>query len=154
MAEAESVHLRRSMQQLFRKFGALASDSTPCGKPLPMAHAHALMLLLRDGGATQQTLCRSLGIDKSNVARLCAKMVEAGHVEQSPSEADGRSRVVALTAKGRRLAEEVDVASKARFRSLLDAIPKARRDAVLSALDTLVEAMNGLAAATDEARAS
>lgn len=112
------------MQRLFRRFGALAMEATPCGKPLPIAHAHALMVLLARGDATQQELGRELGIDKSNVARLCARMVEAGHVSQRQDDDDGRSRRVSLTTRGERLAREVDEASKARFGAILTALPK------------------------------
>ena len=79
-----------------------------------MAHAHALMTLLTSGELSQQALGAELCIDKSNVARLCAKMVEASHVKQRQSEHDGRSRLVSLTARGTRLAREVDAASRAR----------------------------------------
>src|SRR5436309_2282258 len=108
---ANADELRRLMQRLFRRFGALATSSTPCGKPLSIAHAHGLLVLLASGETTQQALGAELCIDKSNVARLCAKMVEAGHVIQRQSEQDGRSRIVSLTARGERLAREVDAAS-------------------------------------------
>jgi DNA-binding MarR family transcriptional regulator len=68
------------MQRLFRRFGTLATDRTPCDKPLSMAHAHALMVLSARGASSQQELGTELCIDKSNVARLCAKMSAAGHV--------------------------------------------------------------------------
>jgi DNA-binding MarR family transcriptional regulator len=76
------------MQRLFRRFGALSADATPCGKPLSMAHAHALMVLLTRGELSQQELGAELCIDKSNVARLCARMVDAEHVVQQQSETD------------------------------------------------------------------
>jgi DNA-binding MarR family transcriptional regulator len=132
------------MQQLFRGFGALAGDTTPCGKPLPMAHAHALMALLANGELSQQELGAELRIDKSNVARLCAKMVELGHVEQRPSAQDGRSRIVSLTAPGKRLASEVEVASHRRFEALLAAVPAGRRAPLIAALEQLVSAIEGL----------
>ena len=136
--------LRRLMQQLFRRFGALASNSTPCGKPLSIAHAHALMVLLTRGELTQQDLGVELGIDKSNVARLCANMVEAGHANQRQSEADGRSRRVSLTARGRHLAREVEAASGARFGALLSELPAGSRRQVLEALQHLVRALGAL----------
>jgi DNA-binding MarR family transcriptional regulator len=132
------------MQRLFRDFGALAADATPCGKPLPMAHAHALMTLLARGELSHRELGADLRIDKSNVARLCAKMTEAGHVEQRPSEQDGRSRIVSLTARGKRLAREVDAASRARFEALLAALPAPRRAPLIGALEQLVSAIEGL----------
>jgi len=140
-ASIEAEALRRVMQQLFRRFGALASDSTPCGKPLSMAHAHALMTLLANGELTQQALGAELGIDKSNVARLCAKMADADHVQQRPNAADGRSRLVSLTPRGSKLAGEVDAASRAKFGALLGDLPKARRAEVIRALQLLVDAL-------------
>jgi DNA-binding MarR family transcriptional regulator len=134
--------LRRVTQRFFRRFGTLAADSTPCGKALPLAHAHALMVLLAQGELTQQALGVELGIDKSNVARLCAKMVRASHVKQRPSERDGRSRLVSLTARGARLAQEVDGASRARFGALLEGIPEPRRGDVIVALQHLVDALD------------
>ncbi len=139
---SQADELRRLMQQLFRRFGALAAESTPCGKPLSIAHGHALMVMLAKGELSQQELGTELGIDKSNVARLCAKMVDAGHVEQRSSEHDGRSRRVSLTGAGKRLAREVDAASGARFGALLSALPKSRRGLVLEALQHLVGALD------------
>lgn len=135
--------LRRVAQTFFRRFGALAADSTPCGQPLSMAHAHALMVLAA-GERTQQELGAELHIDKSNVARLCAKMVDAQHVKQRPSEHDGRSRVVSLTARGARLAHQVEAASRARFGALLQAVPESRRADVIEALQHLVDALDAL----------
>jgi len=137
----QADELRHLMQRLFRRFGALAADATPCGKPLPMAHAHALMILRADGELSQQELGARLCIDKSNVARLCARMVEAGHVEQRASEHDGRSRRVSLTSRGTRLAEEVDLASRARFGALLAAVPGDARGQVLGGLRHLIDAL-------------
>lgn len=134
--------LRRITQKFFRKFGALSAECTPCGKPLSMGHAHALMLLLGRGELSQQSLGAALCIDKSNVARLCAKMVRAGHVKQLQSEHDGRSRLVSLTARGARLAQEVEAASRERFGALLKAVPQAHRIEVIAALQHLVDALD------------
>jgi DNA-binding MarR family transcriptional regulator len=71
----------------------------------------------------QQDLAVGLGLDKSSITRLCAKMVDAGHLQQAASETDGRAWAVSLSAKGRRLAETVEEASKARFRRLAAALP-------------------------------
>jgi DNA-binding MarR family transcriptional regulator len=140
------------MQGLFRRFGALATESTPCGKPLSMAHAHALMVLLARGELSQRLLGAELRIDKSNVARLCARMVEAGHVRQHQSKDDGRSRRVSLSPRGERLAREVEVASSERFATLLAAVPSASRSQVLSALALLVAAVDTLPDVPNEQR--
>jgi DNA-binding MarR family transcriptional regulator len=141
VSDAPADQLRRAMQQLFRRFGALATDATPCGQPLSMAHAHALMVLAARGELTQQALGAELGVDKSNVARLCARLTAAGHVTQRRGEADGRQRLIALTARGAQLAARVDVASRTRFESLLAALPASRRRAVIDGLELLVAAL-------------
>jgi DNA-binding MarR family transcriptional regulator len=141
---AQAEALRGAVQQFVRTFGLLSGDQTPCGEPLATSHAHALMILLPRAGARpavmQQELASALGIDKSNIARLCAKMERAGHVAQQRSPTDGRARLVELTARGRRLAEQVDAASRARFAAVLAAVPEACRPTLLDALDVLNDA--------------
>ena len=140
MATTDSTgaqELRRLLQGIFRKYGVLAADTTPCGKPLTMAHAHALMVLRTAGELSQRELAGELSIDKSNVARLCARMVVAGHATQMTSAADGRSRRVVLTASGLRLAAEVEAASAARFGALFEHLPAPRRKSILAALRDL-----------------
>lgn len=144
MSDKQADDLRRHMQRLFRRFNVLAEGATPCGKPLSMAHAHALMLLASRERLSQQELGAELCIDKSNVARLCAKMVEAEHVTQRASQEDGRVRLIALTARGKRVAQEVEEASRARFGLLLSALPSSSRAKVITALEQLVEAMEAL----------
>jgi DNA-binding MarR family transcriptional regulator len=151
---AQADELRRLMQKLFRRFGALAADATPCGKPLSMAYAHALMVLLAKGEISQQELGAELCIDKSNVARLSARMVESGHIEQRPNEKDGRSRLLSLTTKGTRLAREVDASSGARFGSLLSALPQTSRRRVLKSLDELIISLDRLPAVDGSERKS
>jgi DNA-binding MarR family transcriptional regulator len=148
-ADPRAHELRRLLQQLFRRFGALSADSTPCGKPLSMAHAHALMVLLARGELSQQELGAELCIDKSNVARLCARMVDEGHAQQEQSKADGRSRRVSLTAQGKRLAHEVDRASLSRFGLLLGSVPPSDRAQLLACLERLVSALGALPARSD-----
>jgi DNA-binding MarR family transcriptional regulator len=111
---------------------------------MSIAQAHALMILRAGGELSQQELGAELCIDKSNVARLCAKLVEEGHAVQRVCARDGRSRRVSLTLRGERLAREVDASSNARFLALLGALPVSRRASVLDTLNTLVGALDAL----------
>jgi DNA-binding MarR family transcriptional regulator len=89
----------------------------------------------------QKDLAAELGIDKSNVTRLVQSLATAGRVERTPSDADGRARLLRLTAKGRRLAESIEAASHRRFDRLLAAIAPTQREAVISALAHLNDAV-------------
>jgi DNA-binding MarR family transcriptional regulator len=136
----QADELRSLVQRLFRRFGTLGTDTTPCGKPLSIAHAHALMILAR-GELMQQELGAELCIDKSNVARLCAKMVDEGHAVQIAGARDRRSRLVSLTTAGKRLAVEVNAASRERFATLLVGLKASQRAQIIQGLSQLVAAI-------------
>lgn len=143
--DVTASELRRLVQRFVREFGLLDQNHTPCGKPLPVSHAHALMVLLERGteghAMTQKELGQALGIDKSNVARLCQRMEEEEHVEQLRSEVDGRARYLTLTERGESLAREVDAASRARFSDLLAKVPADEHARVLAGLSLLADAV-------------
>ncbi|MGE3672903.1 MAG: MarR family winged helix-turn-helix transcriptional regulator [Polyangiaceae bacterium] len=132
--------LRGLMQQLFRRFGVLGADRTPCGTPLPIAQAHALMVLLESEPLTQQALAAALHIDKSNVARLCSKLTSAGHVEQQVGD-DARQRLVHLTPNGRRVAKRVEQASRKRFHEIICNMPHHTREQLVPVLRDLVRSV-------------
>lgn len=155
LADAEPLagRLRAGVRGFVRRFGLLASDATPCGKPISVSHAHALSHLLERRGEpaiTQQQLGAALGIDKSNVARLCARMERLGHVVQRVAPEDGRSRHLSLTPAGLRLAQAVERSSLARFSRLLAAIPEGERAGVVAALDVLGKALEEHGASVKE----
>ncbi|MFN7970927.1 MAG: MarR family winged helix-turn-helix transcriptional regulator [Acidobacteriota bacterium] len=137
--------LREHVQRFVRRFGLLAPSTTPCGRPLPVSHAHALMLLLeakrRGERPSQQVLVGALGLDKSTVARLSAKMERAGHIVQVPAPHDGRLRLLRLTARGARVAATVEVASRERFARVLAAVPVAERHTLMAGLKLLNQAV-------------
>jgi DNA-binding MarR family transcriptional regulator len=143
--DAEVDALRPLVQMFVRRFGLLVTRRTPCGQPLSTTHAHALMVLLERRRAglvtTQSDLADQLGIDKSNVTRLCQKMEGAGHVSQRVAEADGRSREVSLTAKGVGLAQRIEESSRAHFRAIVARIPSSKRSMVHDSFAVFNEAL-------------
>ena len=151
--DGETQRFRALVQTFVRDFGLLAADETPCGHPIPVSYAHALMVLLerrRDRAPTSQTdLGEALGIDKSNVARLCGRMEEAGHVTQKRSSHDARSRLVELTEHGVPLARTIERASRARFRRVFEQIEPPRRSALLEALASLNDAVSAASKSKD-----
>jgi DNA-binding MarR family transcriptional regulator len=101
----------------------------------------------REGGlVTQQELGRGLCIDKSNVARLCAKMELAGHIRQERTPLDGRARLLSLTDSGLEVAVAVERSSLRRFRQIDGALNPRLRPGVLEAL----AALNGAVSASLE----
>src|SRR6478735_1831353 len=96
--------LQMSVQKFVRNFGLLVTKQTPCGQPVSPSLAHALMLLREreSAGAStyQHELAELLGLDRSSVQRLCARLESDGRVKQQPSPDDARTRQIQLTASG------------------------------------------------------
>ena len=113
---------------------------------MPVACAHALLLLgAQSGGALPQTaLLAHFSIDKSNVSRLVARLVEMGLVKCRADASDRRGKSIALTPKGARMGRKLELASKDRFARLMGGIPAAKRAPVVAALAELVEALSRL----------
>ena len=152
-AHEDIEELRALVQEFVRRFGLLVTRQTPCGFPVSPSYAHALMLLIRRTGeglvTLQSDLASGLGIDKSNVARLCERMVKAGHAVQSVPPADGRSRLMTLTAKGTRVAQRIEQGSRDRFSIVATNIPKRKRRAVIASLADLNAAVVSIAEGED-----
>jgi len=103
-----------------------------------------MLLLEREGGAVstyQHELAEMLGLDRSSVQRLCAKLESDGRVTQEPAPDDARARRIQLTASGRRMATNIRSASVGRFTRIVDAIPASKRRPVLDALEVLTAAV-------------
>lgn len=126
---------------LVRVFGWHRPVETPCGQPVSIAEAHALLEISHTDGVSQHELTGSLNLAKSTVSRLVAKIVKRGWVRREQSKADGRVYHLFLTESGEQVAEELAEARMAKMSQIFDQIPPDRRDDVLNSIDILVEAI-------------
>lgn len=148
-SRTKGVALRNAVHDFIRGFGLLASDQTPCGHPLHLSDAHALLQLKARSESkmpapTQREIGDHLKIDKSNVSRMCRRLEAKGFIKCKPCANDGRSKRVSLTAKGKRLASAVDASSKARF-SAVAALLESDNASVVSSLQELTTAIAEIA---------
>lgn len=136
---------RRSVRNLVRALGVLDEARTPCGVDVSVREAYALDAIGAGEAAgaplSQSDLQTTLGVDKSNVTRVVQQLVAEGRVEQRTGEEDGRVRRLHLTAKGRRVARNVEDQSLRRFAHVLARIPAEERANVLHALETFRAAL-------------
>lgn len=142
MRDADPIHpaglgraLRDAVRQLIVAHGTLDAAKRPCGTPLPVPHAWALLELLAHGPLTVGSLAARLNIDRTNVSRLCARMVQRGEVVRAPHPHDRRARLIELT----------DADSAAHFQEISARL--ADPDAIRVALLTLIDALGSGTAA-------
>ncbi len=142
MTDTDPRHLRDAVRHLVVAHGALEEARRPCGTPLSIPHAYALLELLQhDGPMTVSELAERLAIDRTNVSRLCARMETSGEVTREPHPHDGRAVSLHLTSHGRKLARSVDTSSARHFEALAQRLGPSLGH-VVEALQALIRAMN------------
>jgi DNA-binding MarR family transcriptional regulator len=139
--EPDVAALQAEMAAFVRAFGLHQPESTPCGQPIPVSEAHAVMELDRDGPLPQHEIGTRLRLEKSTVSRLVGQLETRGWVTRARRDGDGRVVWLELTDQGRSAAANLAAARAAKFTRLLEAIPPAKRAGVLDSLSTLVEAL-------------
>jgi DNA-binding MarR family transcriptional regulator len=137
-----SANLQSQMIALVRAFGLHKPDTTPCGQPVSVAEAHALIELERSAPLSQNELAGRLLLEKSTVSRLVASLEQHGWISRTRSQHDARRVELSLTAEGRRIQGQIAAARTAKFQRVLEAVPIAEREQVLAALNILVEALH------------
>ena len=139
---------QEKMIALVRAFGWHRPAETPCGQPVTIAEAHALLEISRADGISQNELTVGLNLAKSTVSRLISKIERRGWVVRQPNEQDRRAYRLFLTAKGREIAQQLARARQSKMDGILAQIPMEQRNDVLKSLDLLVKAIQ--AGETDE----
>ncbi len=150
-----SIHkarrLRDAVRRLIVAHEVLAEAKRPCGAPLSLPHAYALLELLHaPEPMTVSMLAQTLAIDRTNVSRLCARLELAGEVVREKDPTDGRAVVLRLTPHGEEVARSVDTSSAKHFAGLVRALGGANAPAVIDALEQLEQAMAAVSAAEQE----
>jgi DNA-binding MarR family transcriptional regulator len=127
---------------LVRAFGWHRPASTPCGQPVPIAEAHALLELSKQDALTQRELALRIKLQKSTVSRLVSNLEDRGWVDRRRNDVDGRARDVFLTAMGKEAAVDLATARQAKMDRILAKISDDRRQAVGESLQILIEAIH------------
>ncbi|HEY6233636.1 MAG TPA: helix-turn-helix domain-containing protein, partial [Candidatus Elarobacter sp.] len=89
-AEDTGAAFEEHMVQLVRSLGLHRPDETPCGQPISVAEAHALLEIAREPGLTQNGLANRLALEKSTVSRIAALLEGRGWVRRVRDDRDAR----------------------------------------------------------------
>lgn len=103
-----------------------------------------LTTLLTSPDLDQNSICRELGIDRTNVADVVSRLARRGWIERRRSKEDKRMMLARLTPAGRRVTEEMYAAMQRAQDRLLSPLSPKERKALLSSLLRLLDANNHL----------
>jgi len=89
---------------------------------LTLTEARVLFEIGRRGAHTQGALKSELKIDGGYLNRIIKRLCSLGLVDGNKDKADGRVLILGLTAKGRKVATDIDEASDVEARALVDGL--------------------------------
>jgi DNA-binding MarR family transcriptional regulator len=138
VADAEAA-FQEQMVQLVRSLGLHKPDETPCGQPVSIGEAHALLEIAGEPGLTQNGLAARLRLEKSTVSRIAGMLEGRGWIRRVRDERDARFVRLHLTRRGITANANIAASRRAKFERIFGAIPAQRRSAVLESVALLVE---------------
>jgi DNA-binding MarR family transcriptional regulator len=138
--EVNTKELLESVVAFVRSFGLHKPDQTPCGQPVAVAEAHALMDLAAFGSMRQGELAARLQLEKSTISRLVRQMEAHGWIQRNSDRHDGRAVLIRLTRHGQETAGELARGRQEKFARILAAIPEDKRSMVMEAIAILERA--------------
>ncbi|MDO3666160.1 bifunctional helix-turn-helix transcriptional regulator/GNAT family N-acetyltransferase [Acinetobacter higginsii] len=98
--------IRRSSRIMVRELGFMSA--TLAATEYSPSAVHALLEIENSGSMTANQLAQILGLEKSSVSRMLAKLIDAGEIKEIQAVNDGRSKSIQLTNKGRSTAKKIN----------------------------------------------
>lgn len=139
MAESKAS---QTLQVVARALGRLGRERARSGDVTPQ-QAEALVVIAERGAMSTSSIALVLGIDPSTASRNLAGLERAGYVVRKRGADDGRQTDVRLTPRGKRTAEAISGDWSTACSSLLARVPRAERQRVTDALETLARLLDG-----------
>jgi DNA-binding MarR family transcriptional regulator len=132
--------LQQELISFIRAFGLHQPETTPCGQPVAVSEAHALLELLRAEPLSQVELANWLQLEKSSVSRLVQQLERKEWLIREPATDDRRVIKLRLSDAGRQVALQLSQARAAKFKTMLSLIPEPEQEVVTRALKVLTQA--------------
>ena len=136
----ESIQpIRQAARQLVRELHLL--DSRFCIRGFTFSECHLITELEAMGQATASELGERLVLEKSTMSRLVNGLLKQGHVRSGQNPADGRQRLLSLSAKGRSGADRINQYANDQVCGALDYVVAAEQQAIVDGLTRYAKAL-------------
>ena len=129
--------VRNGLRLFNRKAGVLKSD--PYGIGLPLSHCSALIDINRKNSLKPSELTSLLLLDKSTISRILINLESKDLIKILTDDKDGRSKVLSLTSKGRKLVDIIDDVSNETVRDVFQKLNLQERQAVAHAFNLILQ---------------
>lgn len=133
--------IRAASRRLVRELGFMRT--TLAGTSLPPSAVHALIEIGARGSLRASELARQLRLEKSTVSRLVRKLVDTKTVREKPGRPDGRTKDLALTAKGQHALAGIHEFARGQVTRALNRLPPDQYPAIVHSLNLYAAALAG-----------
>ncbi|WP_164939353.1 MarR family winged helix-turn-helix transcriptional regulator [Bradyrhizobium zhanjiangense] len=129
MAELSLIDdIRAASRLMVRELGFM--DATVAASDYPPSAVHTILEIGIRGPMTSGQLGDFLRLEKSSVSRLVRKLIDCDELRETPDELDARSKLLSLTAKGRRTLEALHAFGRQQVSGALAALTEAEQHTV------------------------
>ena len=142
LTHADILAVRDASRRMVRELGFM--QPTLAETDLPPSAVHAVIELGNQGAMTANQLGQMLLLEKSTISRMLARLVERGLIEERPSEADGRAKILTLTPDGHALLGDINRFANLRVGKALHALNGTSRQRVIGGLADYAEALRAV----------
>ncbi|MGC3962367.1 MAG: helix-turn-helix domain-containing GNAT family N-acetyltransferase [Rhodocyclaceae bacterium] len=133
--------VRDASRTLVRQLGFM--QSTLAGTAYSPSAVHALIEVGAKGSVTAAQLVHVLGLEKSSVSRMVAKLVEACELAEVAGGSDGRVKQLFLTERGKRTLDAIHAYGRSQVTSALAQLNPSQQQAVVQGLGAYARALKG-----------
>lgn len=119
---------------------AVTAQSLASLDDVTLPQFRVLVMIGSRGPQNLTAVAQGLGVHASNATRLCDKLVQAGLIHRSEDPADRRNVVLALTAAGYQLVQDMTDQRRAAIAQILAKMPPQLRDDLVPVLHCFAQA--------------
>lgn len=142
-SKTAAVDLKSSPLHLLKRVSQFAGNlfSEQVG-PGGLTHRQFTVLLAvqQNEGASQTTLVKETGIDRSTLADLIARLLKLGYLQRRRTPEDGRTNTIKLSNTGRKVLLAAQPSAEKVDKMLLNLISASKRQTFMHCLQILAEA--------------
>ncbi|MEQ9886590.1 bifunctional helix-turn-helix transcriptional regulator/GNAT family N-acetyltransferase [Pectobacterium zantedeschiae] len=139
--------IRLASRRMVRELGFM--NHTLAATQYSPSVVHTLLEVEAQGSMTAAQLVQILGLEKSSVSRMLAKLVNVGELEESPSTEDARTKQLGLTAQGRETVRKINNYANERVIAALSKMDPLRQQIVSQGLTSYANALKACRDNTD-----
>lgn len=137
MSEIDSI--RADSRALVRELGFM--QPTLAATDYSASAVHALLEIDAHEGMTSVQLVQLLGLEKSSVSRMLAKLVAAGEIKEVAAIDDGRFKLLQLTAQGRSTVRQIHSYGQMQVQAAFQHLNRSQQQAVAQGLSAYAGAL-------------